>query len=281
MLKISADPIAFTIGSLTVTWYGILLAAAVISMIIIIPRDARRLGINRDLYGFFLWCILGGLVGSRLTHVIGQWERFIGDPRTIFGFDGQAQNGMIIGVFAAALIYMAVTKMRFPMLLRIGDSITRATPLALAMGRLGCTITGCCHGKPSPFEYFPGAITYTERAAIPRFADGYLLYQNSHTVPLYPTQIYHIAWNLITLAVVWRFRDRFKPPGSLLFFYFCLYAAGDFGIRFLRIGEHVVLGLHQAQIMNLAVLAVFLPWMIIKMRGYQATSESEQEAEST
>jgi len=274
MLTISADPIAFTIGSLTVTWYGILLAAAVISMIIIIPRDARRLGINRDLYGFFLWCILGGLVGSRLTYVIGHWERFIGDPRTIFGFDGQAQNGMIIGVFAAALIYMAVTKMRFSMLLRIGDSITRATPLALAIGRLGCTINGCCHGKPSPFEYFPGAITYSPTSPAISLPVEYW------GVPIYPTQIYHIAWNLITLAIVWRFRDRFKAPGSLLFFYFCLYAAGDFGIRFLRVDPAVVAGLQQAQVLNLAVLAVFLPWLIIKMRRYQATSESGTEAET-
>ncbi len=269
MLTITADPIAFTIGSLTVTWYGILLAAAVVSMIIIIPRDARRLGINRDFYGFFLWCIIGGFVGSRLTYVIGQWERFIGDPRSIFGFEGQAQNGMIIGVFAAALIYMAVTKMRFPMLLRIGDSITRATPLALAIGRLGCTINGCCHGKPSPFQYFPGAVTYSPTSTNVSLPLEYW------GVPIYPTQIYHMAWNLITLAIVWRFRDRFKPPGSLLFFYFCLYAAGDFAIRFWRVDPAVFAGLQQAQILNLAVLAVFLPWLVIKMRRYQSSPESE------
>jgi len=271
MLTISANPIAFTIGSITVTWYGITLAAAVISMIIIIPRDAKRLGINRDLYSLFLWCILGGFVGSRLAFVIGEWDSFVGDPRTIFGFGGQAQNGMVVGVIAAALIYMAVTRIRFSELLRIGDAIARATPLALALGRLGCTINGCCHGKPSPFEYFPAAVTYTPRVSIPAEYWG---------VPLYPTQIYHIVWNLVTLAIVWRFRDKFKPPGALLFFYFSIYAAGDFGIRFLRVGDSVLLGLHQAQVLNLAILAVFLPWLIVKMRRYQATSESEQEAES-
>lgn len=277
MLTISADPIALTIGPLTVTWYGIMLAAAVISMIIIIPKDARRLGINRDLYSLFLWCILGGFVGSRLTFVIGQWDRFVADPRAILGFDGQAQNGMVVGVIVAALLYMALTRIRFSELLRIGDSIARATPLALALGRVGCTINGCCFGKPSPFQYFPAAVTYTERAAIPRFADGYSMYQNGVTVPLYPAQIYHIAWNLITLAIVWRFRDKFRPPGTLLFFFFCLYAAGDLGIRFLRVGEHVVPGLQQAQVLNLAILAVFLPWLILKMRRYQTSPEDQLE----
>jgi len=280
MLTISADPVAFTIGPLTVTWYGITLAAAVISMIIIIPRDARRLGINRDLYSLFLWCILGGFVGSRLAFVIGEWDHFAADPGSILGFGGQAQNGMVVGVIATAFIYMAVTKTRFPDLLRIGDAIARATPLALALGRIGCTINGCCHGKPSPFQYFPGAVTYTERAAIPQFAHGYSLYQNAVTVPLYPTQIYHIAWNLVTFAIVWRFRDRFKPPGSLVFFYFSIYAVGDFGIRFLRVGESVFLGLHHAQLMNLGIMAVFLPWLIITMRKDRLSSDSQQEAEN-
>jgi len=271
MLTISADPIAFTIGSLTVTWYGITLAAAVVAMIIIVPRDARRLGINRDLYSLFLWCILGGFVGSRLAFVIGEWDRFMANPRTILGFDGQAQNGMVVGVIAAALIYMAVTRIRFSELLRIGDAIARAGPLALALGRVGCTINGCCHGKPSPFEYFPGAVIYTPRVSLPSEYWG---------VPIYPTQIYHIAWNLVTLAIVWRFRDKFKPPGALLFFYFSIYAAGDFAIRFLRVGEHVVPGLQQAQVLNLAVLAVFLPWLIITMRRYQPPSDSELEGEN-
>jgi len=272
MLTISIDPIAFTVGSLSVRWYGIVVAIAVVSLIIIIPREARRLGITQDLYSLFLWCILGGFVGSRLTYVIGDWQSFVADPRHILGFEGQAQNGMVVGVVAAALIYMAATRMRFSTLLSIGDAVAVATPLALAIGRIGCTLNGCCSGKPSPFQSFPWAVIYTPRAALPAEYWG---------IPLYPTQIYHILWNLVTFAIVWRLRNRFRPPGSLLFFYFCLYAIGDFGIRFLRIGGLVVPGLQQAQVMNLAILAVFLPWLIIKMRRYQPSSQPDPETESS
>lgn len=266
---ISVDPTAFTIGSITVQWYGIMVALAVIAMVVIITREAPRLGVTRDLFGLFLWCILGGFLGGRLTYVLGAWEHFMSDPQSILGFAGLAQNGMIIGVVAAALIYMAAKKLRFSELLRIGDAVALATPLALAIGRVGCTLNGCCHGKPSPFNFFPGAIQYTERHAIPAIADGFTMYQGGITVPIFPTQIYHIAWNLISLAIVWRFRNRFKPPGSLLFFYFCLWAAGDIGIRFLRVGELVVPGLQQAQLLSLTILAIFLPWLIIKMRREQ------------
>jgi phosphatidylglycerol---prolipoprotein diacylglyceryl transferase len=271
MLTISIDPIAFTIGSLAVRWYGIMVALAVISMIIVIPREAKRLGITQDLYGLFLWCILGGFVGSRLTFVLGDWERFVADPRSILGFGGQAQNGMVIGVIAAALIYMAVTKVRFSWLLRLGDAVALATPLALAIGRVGCTLNGCCFGKPSPFEFFPLAVVYTARPDLPA------QYWNT---PLYPTQIYHVLWNLITFLIVWRFRDRFKPPGSVFFFFLCLYAIGDLGIRFLRVGDTVVPGLQQAQLLNVIILAVFLPWLIILMRRHKASSEAELENQS-
>jgi phosphatidylglycerol:prolipoprotein diacylglycerol transferase len=271
MLTISIDPIAFTIGSLTMKWYGITMAAAVILMIIIVPREARRLGITRDLYSLFLWCLAGGFIGGRLTYVIGEWQYYLANPRSILGFAGLAQNGMVAGVIAAALIYMAVVRIRFSTLLRIGDAVAIATPLGLAIGRIGCTLNGCCFGRPSPFQSFPWAVIYTPRASIPVEYWG---------VPLYPTQIYHILWNLVTFAIVWRFRGRFRPPGSLLFFYFCLYVAGDFGIRFLRDGALVVPGLQQAQVMNLAILAVFLPWLIVILRRFQPSSQPDPEAEN-
>jgi len=275
MLTISIDPVAFTVGSLTVRWYGIMVAIAVISMIVIIPREAKRLGITRDLYSLFLWCILGGYIGGRLAYVIYDWGHFVANPRDIIGFAGLAQNGMVIGVIAAALIYMRVMRIRFSTLLGIGDAVAVAMPLALAIGRIGCTINGCCSGKLSPFQYFPGAVIYTPRDALAPEYWG---------VPIYPTQMYHLLWGLIVFTVVWRLRGKFKPEGCLAFFCFCLFAAGDFGVRFFRIGEPLLGGLYQAQVLDLAILAVFLPWLIIRMRRFkkqdlmtELANEAEQE----
>jgi phosphatidylglycerol:prolipoprotein diacylglycerol transferase len=284
MLTISINPVAFTVGPLTVRWYGIIVAIAVISMIVIIPREAKKLGITRDLYSLFLWCILGGYIGGRLAYVIYDWGYFVANPRDIIGFAGLAQNGMIIGVIAAALIYMRVTRMRFSTLLGIGDALAVAMPLALAIGRTACTINGCCSGKLSPFQYFPGAVTYAPRPPDILPQDWYHLSSQYLGVPIYPTQIYHLLWGLIVFAVVWRLRGKFKPEGCLAFFCFCLFAAGDFGIRFFRIGEPLLWGLYQAQVLDLAILAVFLPWLIIRMRRFkkqdlatELANEAEQE----
>jgi phosphatidylglycerol:prolipoprotein diacylglycerol transferase len=260
MLTISIDPVAFTIGSHQVRWWGIIAGIAVIMLIVITPREAKRLGITRDLYSLFLWCIIGGYIGGRLAYVIYDWDYFLAHPREIIGFLGLAQNGMIIGVIAAALIYMRVTRMRFSTLLSIGDAVAVGTPLALAIARIGCTINGCCSGQPSPFHFFPLAIIYTPRDAMaPQYWN----------VPIYPTQIYHLLWGLIVFAVVWRLRGKFKPEGCLLFFFFCIFAIGDFSLRFLRAEEPWLWGLRQAQVVDLAILAVFLPWLIIRLRRFQ------------
>lgn len=263
MLTISIDPVAFTIGSLTVRWYGIMIGIAVILMIAVTTKEVKRLGIMRDPYSLFLWCIIGGLIGGRLAYVIYDWEHFIANPRDIIGFQGLAQNGMIIGVIMAALIYMRVTKMRFSTLLSIGDAVAVGTPLALAIGRIGCTLNGCCTGQPSPFQFYPLAVIYTPRDAMsPQYWN----------VPVYPTNQYHLLWNLIVFAIVWRLRGKFKPEGTLLFFFICLFAIGDFAIRFLRTDEPILLGLRQAQVLDLAALAIFLPWLIIRMRRFQKQS---------
>jgi phosphatidylglycerol:prolipoprotein diacylglycerol transferase len=271
MLTISINPVAFTIVSHEVRWWGIIAAIAIIVMIVIIPREAKRLGIKRDLYSLFLWCILGGYIGGRLAYVIYDWEHFVANPRDIIGFAGLAQNGMIIGVIVAALIYMRVTRMRFSTLLSIGDAVAVAMPLALAIARIGCTINGCCTGTFAP--NLPWAIVYTNPNSVAPL-----------NIPMHPTQIYHLLWGLTVFGIVWRLRGKFKPEGCLAFFCFSLFAAGDFGIRFLRTDVPVLWGLRQAQVLDLSIVAVFLPWLIIRLRRFkkqalvtELVNEAEQE----
>jgi phosphatidylglycerol:prolipoprotein diacylglycerol transferase len=260
MLTISINPVAFTIGPLTVRWWGIIAGIAVIVMIVITAREAKRLGIKRDIYSICFWGIVGGYIGARLAYVIYDWEYFVANPLEIIGSAGLAQNGMIIGVIAAALIYMRVTRMRFSTLLSIGDAVAVAMPLALAIARIGCTLNGCCSGQPSPFHFFPLAVIYTPRDSMdPQYWN----------TPLYFTEFYHLLWGLIVFAVVWRLRGKFKPEGCLAFFCFSLFAAGDFGIRFLRTDVPVLWGLRQAQVLDLVALAVFLPWLIIRLRRFK------------
>lgn len=265
MLTISINPVAFTIGSLTVRWYGIMVALAVMALLAMTLRETKRVGISQDIiYNLFLWGIIGGFIVSRLVHVIDQWNYYVANPGAIVGFAGLSLYGAIIGALLAVWVYMRVRRIPFSSLAGVGDAIAVGAPLAQAIGRVGCTINGCCYGKLSPFQSFPGAVLYTPRDVIPSQYWG---------VPLYPAQIYFLLWNLIVFAIVWQLRDRLKPQGSLFFLYLCLYAAGDFGLRFFRVNEPFLLGLHQGQVISLAILVIAVPWLIIRMRRFQRSSQ--------
>jgi len=276
MLTISIDPVAFTIGSLTVRWYGILVALALTALLAVTLRETKRLGTSQDIIiNLFLWGVIGGFVLSRLIHVIDyvviNWEYYRLHPggisEYIFGFSGLALYGAILGGLLGAWIYMRVKKLPFSSLAGAGDAVAVGAPLAQAIGRIGCTLNGCCYGKPSPFSSFPGAIIYTARDTIPSQYWG---------VPLYPAQIYFLLWNLIVLATIWLLRGRLKPQGSLFFLYLCLYAAGDFGLRFFRVNEPFLMGLHQGQVVSLAILVVAVPWFIIRMRRARQTGQNHE-----
>jgi len=260
VLTISIDPVAFTIGALTVRWYGIMVAIAVVSALAITLREVKRLNLSQDVYALFLWGIVGGFIGGRLAHVIDYWDYYIANPRELIGFAGLALYGTIIGVIVAVWIYMRIRRVPFSSLAGMGDAVAVGVPVAQAMGRLGCTLNGCCFGKPSPFQSFPGAVIYTPRDTIPSEYWG---------VPLYPAQIYFLVWNLIVFAILWRLRGKLQPQGSLFFLYLCLYAAGDFGLRFFRVNDPFLFGLHQGQVISLAILVVAVPWLIIRIRRFQ------------
>ena len=269
MLTINIDPIAFAIGSLTVRWYGIMVAAAVIALLAVTLKEGKRLGITQDIYSLFLWGIIGGFIGGRLVHIIDSWEYYIANPQALIGFEGLALYGTVIGVIVAEWIYMRVRRVSFSSLAGMGEVIAVGAPLAQAIGRLGCTINGCCFGKPSPFESFPGAVIYSKPPTGTLIQDWYYIPTEYLGVPLYPAQIYFVLWNLIVFAIAWRLRGKLKPQGSLFFLYLCLYAAADFSSRFFRINDPFLWGLHQGQIISLAIIVIAVPWLIIRMRRFR------------
>lgn len=275
MLTIDIDPVAFVLGPFEVRWYGIMVALAVAVLLFVTIRELKRLNILSDLiYSLSLWGIVGGIIGARLAHVIDYWSEYIANPRAIFGFAGLSLYGAVIGALLAIWLYTRIKKVPLSNLLGISDAIAVGAPLAQAIGRIGCTINGCCYGKLSPFLSFPGAVIYSPRDTIPSQYWG---------VPLYPTQIYFLLWNLIVFAVVWCMRDKLKPQGSLFLLYLCLYAVGDFGLRFFRVNEPFLLGLHQGQVISLVILVIAAPLLVIRIRRFQEKvliPESTDESDS-
>jgi phosphatidylglycerol:prolipoprotein diacylglycerol transferase len=258
MITININPVAFSIGAFDVRWYGIMVVLAVVAVIAIALREAKRVGLAEEhIYSVGLWAIIGGIIVSRLLHVIDKWNYYMANPAQIIGFEGLTIYGAVLGALLAVLIYCWVKKISFWL---IGDVIAPGAILGQAIGRIGCFMNGCCYGLPTSL---PWGVVYTNPGSYCPLGE-----------PFQPTQIYHLIWNLIGFGILWSLRRRLKPQGSLFLFYLALYAAGDLSIRFVRVGEPFRSGMffnmQEAQLIGIIVLVVTVPWLIIRMWRYRA-----------
>jgi phosphatidylglycerol:prolipoprotein diacylglycerol transferase len=251
MITININPVAFTIGVFSVRWYGIMVALAVLTLILWALREVRR-GAALSYETVFNAALVGipsGIIFSRLLHIIDHWQYYFQNPGQIIGGSGLSIYGAVLGAALGIWIYSRFSKVSFGYL---ADVISPGIILAQAIGRVGCTLNGCCYGLEC---HLPWAVVYTHPESLGPLG-----------VPVHPTQIYEIIYNLIVFVVLLRLRGRFKPAGSLFLIYLTLYSVWRLGIDFIREGTPFLFGLHEAQVISIIVLIITITLMSLKTR---------------
>lgn len=244
------SPIAFRIGPLAIAWYGIMIVLAMIAVVLVSAREARRHGIPKEyIYELAVWAILAGIIGARLVHVIDYHTYYLQHPLEIFGFEGFAVWGAILGAAIATGLYARLRRISF---WRLGDTVAPGAVLAQAIGRIGCTLNGCCYGTPTDV---PWAFIWTDPGSYAPVG-----------IAVHPAQVYLLFWNLIVFGLLIWLRTRVRSEGTIFLAYLIAYAIGDFGIRFVREGELPLAGLLQAQVISLTVLVVAATTLIIRLK---------------
>jgi phosphatidylglycerol---prolipoprotein diacylglyceryl transferase len=254
MFNIDLNPILFSIGSFEVRWYGVMIVVAVIAAIGISLLEAKRRNFPQDtIWDIGLWAVIGGIIGARLLHVIDKWDYYIYHPDQLLNFAGLAVWGAVLGGVAAILIYCLVKKLSF---WKLGDIVAPGAIMAQAIGRVGCLINGCCYGDTCDLPIS-------------------VVYQNSNSyapqgVPIYPTQEFHIIWNLIGFGVLWLLRKRLKVDGALFLIWLIFFAVGDYAIRWFR-GDTTpfMFGLPEAQVADIAVAVVAAVMLVVRIVQYR------------
>ncbi len=250
MITIDIDPVVFA----SIRWYGIFLALAIAVIVVWAWRAAKRAGISEEvIYTGALYAIPAGIVVSRLLHLIDLQvtgrENYFVHPGRIIGLEGLTIFGAILGATLATWVYSRMKGLSFG---RLVDLAAPGIVLGQAIGRVGCTINGCCYGTPTNL---PWGFVY--------------LHENSYAplgVPFHPTTVYEIFCHLIIFGVLLGLRGRLKPDGSLFLIYFTLFSIVRFSLSFLRDGTAFLGGFQQAQIIALLVLAVTIPLLALKTR---------------
>jgi phosphatidylglycerol:prolipoprotein diacylglycerol transferase len=268
-LNISVDPVAFTIGPVSIRWYGIFIALAIIWIVIWLVWRMKK-GANLTYDTIFTAALVGipsGVVISRLLHVLDNIViaklhpeisgiiDYTQEPGRIIGFEGLTAYGAVLGAALGVWIYCRLAKVDVSYFSHI---IAPAVISSQAIGRIGCLLNGCCYGNVCSL---PWGITYPGIG------------------PVHPTQVYEIIYNLIVFGVLWKLMSKVRPDGTLFLMYLALYSAWRIGIDFLRPGNPFIFGLHQAQVIGIIVMAITVPLLVRRWPWFKKEEAPQQELE--
>jgi phosphatidylglycerol:prolipoprotein diacylglycerol transferase len=235
-------PVLLQVGSLKIYAYGVFVAVGFLAAIWVAGREIARQGIDREkFYDMGFWVVLSAIVGARLFHVLVYWRQYAADPVEILKLwnGGLVFYGGFLAAVAACLIYLRRNRIPF---LPVADASAIGIPLGLAFGRIGCTMAGCCYGKPSGL---PWAITFSDPASLAPLH-----------VPLHPTQIYESMAGFAIFGILYATRDRFRTPGVRFWTMLILYGAARSFLEIFRDDPRGFLGpLSESQVVSGVLIA--------------------------
>jgi prolipoprotein diacylglyceryltransferase/protein-S-isoprenylcysteine O-methyltransferase Ste14 len=158
---------------------------------------------------------LAAIQVAALAAVVGAalWAQFIeGSPQLLrpYGFYGGLLGGTV-GALLAPLFGASAWL--------VLAAFSAGGPWVQSLGRLRCLVQGCCHGRPAPESI---GIRYVHpRSRVCRMT-------NWTGVPLHPTPIYSILWNLFVALAITRLWLLHSPLHLIAGLYFILTGLGRF-----------------------------------------------------
>ena len=252
-------PKLFELGPVSVSSYGLLLAAAYLLGLQLALRRARAAGLDPNrVMDLGIWVVLSALAGAKLLLILIDLPHFIANPGDIFSMIRSAGvfYGGLIAAVGVGLWYMR--RHGLPMW-TTADLFAPGIALGHVIGRLGCFLAGCCFGRPTDL---PWAVTFTSPLA------AEIVGTPLH-VPLHPTQLYESLAELVILVGLLVFEKRGRAfPGRTFWGYMVLYAITRFVIEGFRGDERgVVFGLWStSQFISLALLPLSIAMLVYLSR---------------
>ncbi len=218
----SIDPVAFSIGSFSVRWYGLAYIAGFICAAAIVYFVARRwkVRITSDALLIIMICvIIGVIVGARLGYILFyNLDYYLSHPLQIIMFNqgGMSFHGGLIGILIAGVVAAKITHIPF---LTLADLGSIAAPVGLFFGRCANFVNGELWGAPTDLPWgvvFGGAAGDMAR---------------------HPSQLYEACLEGIVIFVVLFILSRRVPPrprGTFLGAFLTMYGVFRILIEFVR-----------------------------------------------
>lgn len=256
-------PELFHIGNFPVNTYGVFLAIAFLSAIVLTVKLGERDGLPRDrIYDLSLWMLLASLIGSKLLMLFTEPE-YRENPLRLVSLDFLRSGGVFYGGLLGAIVvgYFLMRRYQLPWW-KTADACAPGIALGNFFGRQGCFAAGCCWGKPTEM---PWGVKFSE---LSHQITGVPI----HT-PLHPTQLYEsFSLLLVFVLLVW-LHKRKSFDGQVLLVYALLYSIIRFVIEFFRddprgdiFGLTTLTGLSTSQLISILVGIAALVLLISRWR---------------
>jgi len=236
------------LGPLTLQTFGICFAVGFLASGALIARRLSEIGKPVDwAYEIAFVALVGGLVGARLDYIVENYERSDGLLDNVFSGSGLVWYGGLLGGAVGVLLW---AHRRGFLERRLLDLSAPSLALGNAIGRLGCQLSG--DGDYGRATDLPWGMAYPEGTV--------RTLEEVHPTPVYET----VALGLVAL-LLWSLRDRVRP-GALFSLYLVLSGAERLLVEFVRRNEDVLVGLTQAQLISVAMIAAGAA-SLMRMRG--------------
>ncbi len=217
----NVDPEIFSLGFLSVRWYGLLFASGFLIGYYIGEKMLKSENVNpKWIDSLFFYIIIATVVGARLGHVFFYgWDYYSQNPSEIIKVwhGGLASHGGAIGILIAMFLHSKLITKRT--MLWTLDRILVPTALVAAFIRLGNLMNSEIYGIETSLPW------------------GIIFERNGEIVAKHPTQLYEALAYLVSFGILsylyWRTNSR-NRPGLLMGAFFILMFSARFFIEFIK-----------------------------------------------
>jgi phosphatidylglycerol---prolipoprotein diacylglyceryl transferase len=245
----------FHYGWFRLKWYGLLIAAAVLTGINLSMRLGKARQIDSELIAdLAIWLVLAAIPAARIYYVTFEWQTYSQHPENIIKIweGGIAIHGAIIGGSIAAIIFAKLRQVSF---WQLADIVAPSVALGQAIGRWGNFFNSEAYGSRTDLPW---------GVYIPK-QDGYF----------HPTFLYESLWNILVFTLLmWLFVDDNRHhrlrAGSIFLVYLITYSLGRFWIEGLRTDSLMFGSIRMAQVISLVGIgigSIGLSWLYIRRRN--------------
>ena len=221
----SLDPVALSVGPITIYWYGIAYVVGALICGVMMWRTQRRWGLNisqDDLMMVVFGAVIGLVVGARLFYVVFYGDGYYWEhPLEIFmtNHGGMSFHGGLVGGLLGGYIVCRIYRLSA---WTMADLAIIGVPIALCLGRCANFVNGELWGKPTDL---PWGVVFGGAAG---------------DIPRHPSQLYEAFLEGIVLFTVLYVLSRRKPPlpqGTYLGVFVLGYGIVRFLVEFVRVPD--------------------------------------------